>query len=78
MTVQEKKEKIFQQIQKIDDSDLIEHLHQLIEAEMKTKQSEPYVLSEEEEKAIHRAEKDIKNNKLLSHEKAGEQIRKWL
>ncbi|MDX1640290.1 MAG: hypothetical protein R3220_01240 [Balneolaceae bacterium] len=78
MTTKEKKEKLLNKIHQIDDSDLIQHLLQLVDAEIEQKKGEPYQLTELEKTAIKVAEGDIETNNLMSEKEAKEKIKKWL
>ncbi|MDZ7719547.1 MAG: hypothetical protein U5K72_12085 [Balneolaceae bacterium] len=78
MTTEEKKEKLLNKIQQIDDSDLIQHLLQFIDAEMERKKGEPYPLTEMEKDAIKVAERDVERDNLMSEKEANEKIKEWL
>jgi DNA-binding HxlR family transcriptional regulator len=78
MTTEERKEELLNKIHQIDDSDLIQHLLQLIDAEIVHKKGEPYQLTEMERDAIQVAEGDVERNELLSEKEANEKIKKWL
>ena len=78
MTTEEKKEKLIDKIHQIDDSNLINHLLQLIDAEIEQKKGEPYQLTEMERDAIKVAERDVENDNLMSEDEANEKIKKWL
>lgn len=78
MTTKENKEKLLNKIHEIDDSDLIQHLLQLIDAEIEQKKGEPYQLTEMEREAIKVAEGDVERNDLMSEKEANEKIKKWL
>ena len=78
MTTKEKKEKLLNKIHQIDDSNLIQHLLQLIDAEIEQKKGEPYQLTEMEREAIKVAEGDVERDNLMSENEANEKIKKWL
>ena len=78
MTTAEKKEKLLKKIQQVEDSDLLEHLLLLIEAEIEQKKREPYQLTEMEKEAIMLAETDIEKSEVLSEQEANKQTEKWL
>lgn len=78
MTTEEKKEKLLNKIHQIDDSDLIQHLLKLIDAEIEQKKGEPYKLTEMEREAIKVAEGDVDRDDLINENEANEKIKKWL
>lgn len=78
MTTEEKKEKLLDKIQQIDDSNMINHLLQLIDAEIEHKKGQPYQLTDMERDAIQVAEGDVERNELLSDKEASEKIKEWL
>ena len=78
MTTAEKKEKLLKKIQQVEDSDLLEHLLLLIEAEIEQKKREPYQLTEMEKEAIMLAETDIEKSDVWSEQEANKKTEKWL
>lgn len=78
MTTLQKKQKLIEEAEKLTDADFIDYLLQLIEGETGPDALKRVPLTEMEKKAIDEAEADIKEGKVISHEKADEQIASWL
>lgn len=78
MTIEESKEKLLNKIHEINDSDLLQHLSQLIDAEIEQKKGEPYPLTRMEKGAIKVAERDVEKDDLVSEKEANKRIEKWL
>lgn len=78
MTTPQKKKKLIEEAEKLTDADFIDYLLRIIEGEKTPDVSKKIPLTELEKKAIEKAETDIKEGKILSHEKADEQISSWL
>ena len=78
MTTLQKKQKLIEETEKLTDDDFIEYLLRLIESETEPDDLKIYPLTEMEKKAIHEAETDIKEGKVITNNEANEQINKWL
>ncbi|HEY5824759.1 MAG TPA: hypothetical protein VIT44_10360 [Cyclobacteriaceae bacterium] len=76
MSVPELKEKIINQLSKIEDELVLEEIYKSIQIE--TEADKLYVLSEKEKTAVEAGLKDIEAGKLYSSQEANEMIEKWL
>jgi len=71
------KSRIIDEIQKVEDEKLLLKLFRILTSEYDVV-NEPVELTAEENDALYKAEKDIKEGNLLSEEEAEEKIKKWL
>jgi len=78
MTTLQKKQKLIEEAEKLTDSDFIDYLLRLIELESAPDASKTFPLTEMENKAIDKAEEDIKKGSVITDEKADEQISSWV
>jgi len=71
------KRRIIDEIRRVEDKKLLLKLYRILTTEYDVI-NEPVELTAQEHEALDRAEKDIKEGKLLSEEEAEEKIKKWL
>jgi hypothetical protein len=76
MSAIELKEKIIDQLSKIEDELILEEIYRTIQIE--TEVDKIYILSESEKKAIEVGFRDSKEGRLYSSQQANEMIEKWL